>query len=273
MERRCVQNLSSSWMLLVVCLSGATRDTAEEKGGEESCSECCEEIQKRQRGEAIIFETRRWWNGRRSLSCCYCWGRERGRWQQWWEGRKQEEGWTKREIKETSTKGIKQICHMLNDVYWTEGVPLWGSIKPIIKSKEYNIKILIAWHTIVSFCTYNVYVENIMLIYMASLLNFCWFRMLSLAMVERRSGWRVTRLSHRQTCPSSVPASTARHLRDLEGRVLRAARDLVVWGQRVNRKLNAWGRVEDKRWNWKDSEWRSQAIKSLHNIIAMYTMP
>ena len=43
----------------VYCI-GLTRDTAEEKGGEESCSGGREEIQKRQRREAIIPET---WGG------------------------------------------------------------------------------------------------------------------------------------------------------------------------------------------------------------------
>ena len=94
---------------------------------------------------------------------------------------------------------------------------------------------------------------------MALVVIFCLFRMLSLAMVEERSGWRAIRPSRQQTCPSSIPASIARaplRLRDLEGRLVqRVARDLVAWGQRTNPKLNAWGKVGDKRWNWKDSWW------------------
>ena len=51
--------LYSGMMGYVYCI-GSTRDTAEEKGGEESCSGGREEIQKRQRREAIIPET---WGG------------------------------------------------------------------------------------------------------------------------------------------------------------------------------------------------------------------
>lgn len=51
--------LVACWVMCIVYI-GSTRDTAEEKGGEESCSGGREEIQKRQRREAIIPET---WGG------------------------------------------------------------------------------------------------------------------------------------------------------------------------------------------------------------------